>query len=55
MDKTSQTFEVIKKKATQINWGEWELKLIINDGEIIGFDQTKEPVIKFRIPKLDKT
>lgn len=52
--KTEQTLEVIKEKSKQILHGEWPIKLIIYDGEIVGFDQTGDPIIKFRVKKLDK-
>ena len=48
MSKTDQTLEVLKKKCEQIDMGEWEIKVYVYRGEIIGFDQLKAPLIKFR-------
>jgi hypothetical protein len=53
MTKTDETLEVLKKKCKQVGYGELEVRLIIYQDEIIGFDQLKEPIIKFRIPKKD--
>ena len=43
-----KTWEVLAKKCEDIGYGEWEIKLVIFKGKCIGFDQTKEPIIKFR-------
>lgn len=51
MTKTEQIIEIVKKKSKQIEYGEWEIKLVIFDGEIIGLDQLKEPIIKVRLGK----
>jgi hypothetical protein len=55
MSKTEQTLEVIKKKCEQFYTGEWVIKLYLYRGEIIGFDQEGQPLIKFRATeKVDK-
>lgn len=54
MTKTDQTLKVIKEKSKQILHGEWPIKLIIYDGEIVGFDEIDRPITKFRVQKLDK-
>lgn len=42
-------FDVIREKALQIGYGEWQVKLIIYNGEVMGFDQLDSPLIKFRV------
>lgn len=54
MTKTEKTFAVIREKCKQIRHGEWEVKLVVYDGEIVGFEQTKQPFIKFRATDLDR-
>lgn len=41
-------FDVLREQAGQIGFGEWVVKLIIYNGEVIGFDQEQAPLIKFR-------
>lgn len=48
MNKTEQSLQAIKEKAEQIKYGEWTIKLMIHTGEIVGFEQEKAPVIRFR-------
>ena len=53
--KTEQTLAIIKKKCAQIDHGEWPIKLIVYDGDIVGFDELDRPVIKFRAKKTFRT
>lgn len=48
-------FEVIKKKAADIGFGEITLKLIIYDGKVTGFDQLDPALIKFRARNAEKS
>lgn len=54
MDKTTQTFEVLREKCKQIGHGEWPIKLIIFAGSAVGFDEIDRPIIKFRANKEQK-
>ena len=47
-------WDVVTKKCEHIGFGEWEIKLIIHNGECVGFDQLKDPVIKFRKKHYEK-
>ena len=47
-DKTNQTFEVIRERAKQVGFGEIYLKLLIHKKSIVGFEEEKPPLIKFR-------
>lgn len=49
--KTDQTLGVIKEKSKQILHGEWPIKLIIYEGEIVGFDEIDRPIIKYRVKR----
>lgn len=40
--------DVIREKSEQIGYGEWHIKLIIYNGEVMGFDQIESPLIKYR-------
>ena len=51
MNKTEQVVAVIVKKCKQIGHGEWPIKLLIHDGDLVGFDEMDRPVIKFRAKK----
>lgn len=44
------TFEALAEIAKDIGFGEWDVKLIIHEGRIVGFDHIphKPPVQKFR-------
>ena len=53
--KTEQTLTALKKKCEQITHGEWPVKLIIYDGDIVGFEEIDRPIIKFRAKKVDKS
>lgn len=44
-------FDVLKDQAKKIGHGEWVVKLIIYDDEIVGFDQVEVPIIRFRQKK----
>lgn len=46
--KTEQTLQAIQEKCAQIKYGEWQIKLIIHNGEIVGFEQEHAPLIRFR-------
>jgi len=48
MTKTDQTLEAIKKKCEAIEYGEWPIKLLVDRGQIVGFDEIDRPIIKFR-------
>lgn len=51
--KTDQTFKFIRDKSKQIGHGEWPIKLIIYEGEVVGVDQIGDPIIKFRVKRDD--
>ncbi len=42
------TFDAIAEQAQKIGYGEWNVRMIIYDGRVTGFDQLEAPVIKFR-------
>lgn len=46
--KTEQSFRVIDEKAKQIGYGEWVIKLFIHKQEVVGFEEEKPPLIRFR-------
>ena len=49
--KKNQTIIELKKRAEQIRFGTYDVRLIIHKSRIIGFDQLAEPVIRFRESK----
>ena len=48
MSEPKNVFDVLKEQSVKIGHGEWVIKLIIYDGELVGFDQVEAPVVKFR-------
>ena len=49
--KKNQTVVELEKRAEQIRFGTYDVRLLIHKNKIIGFDQLAEPVIKFRESK----
>ena len=47
-NKPNPALEQIKKKAQEIKFGDWEIRLIIHSERVVGFDELKPPVVKFR-------
>lgn len=54
-ESTAKTaFDALKEQAEKIAYGEWDIKLIIYDGNVTGFDQLDSPKIKFRTQTQNK-
>lgn len=49
--KKNQTFIELEKRAEQIRFGTYDIRLFIHKNRIMGFDQLAEPIIKFRESK----
>jgi len=47
-------FDALSEQAAKIAYGEWDIKLIIYDGHVTGFDQLDAPKIKFRVQNQNK-
>ncbi len=51
MKKTDQTVKVLLEQCEKIGYGEFLVKLIVHNKELVGFEQESPPLIKFRAGK----
>ena len=48
MEAEERIIEYLKKKAKEVEYGEWEIRLVFHKGKITGLDELKQPIVRIR-------